>query len=121
QPGDRRRAPIEKPTAGPWIFGPFLSPLLALQDCRNLPGDRAVVRLDGDQRSAQAGLGGNQSGQMDSALGEGPNQRDDRQSSRLVSLAATGLGRADPRFYVLLLPPGAGCCGDDSACCFDLG
>ena len=45
-------------------------------------------------------LGGDQSRQMDSALGERPDQRDDRQSSRLVSLAATGVGRADSRFYV---------------------
>ena len=41
--------------AGPWVVEPFLSPLLALQESRHLPGDRTVVRVDGDQRSSEGG------------------------------------------------------------------
>ena len=57
------------------------------------------VSMDINDLRKQA-LGGDRSGQMDSALGTGSDQRDDRQSSRLVSLAATGVGRADSRLYL---------------------
>ena len=99
----RARSETKGRLLGPWLAGPFLSPLLALQESCDLSGDGAVVCFDGHQRPAQAGLGRDRSGEMDSALGEGPDQRDDRQPSRLVSLTATGVGRADSGFYLYRL------------------
>ena len=80
---------------GPHGDHPLLPALLALQEPRHLPGDEAVVHLDGPDRPAGEDARRDPQGALDPGLGAGADRGDDREPPRLVHLAPARLGRAD--------------------------
>ncbi len=94
--------------AWPGVVEPLLSALLALQESCHLPRHRTVVRVDGDGRSSEERACRNRASPVDSALGQRPDQRNDRQPAGLVLVAATSVGRADPRVHMCELSDGPG-------------
>ena len=76
---------------------PFLSAFLALQGAAHLSQHAAMVHLDGDEPAARQGARGDRRDAVDSAAGQEPHPRHDRDAARLVRLAPARLGRADRR------------------------
>src|SRR5207302_3214519 len=78
-----------------------LPALLAMQEPRDLPRHRSVVRLDGEERSPEEGAGGDrQPRALDSEVGPRPHLRHDSESAGLVPLPPARVGRTDPRVRV---------------------
>ena len=87
--------------SGPPVRGgglhPPLSARLAQPQADHLPGDAAVVHLDGARRFEEALACGDSKGRLGAALGRGAHLRHDREQAGLVHLAPALLGRAHRR------------------------
>ena len=97
EPEGERQARRGRRADGPRGDHALLPALLALQEPRHLPGDEAVVHLDGPDRPAGEGARRDPHGALDPRLGAGADRGDDREPPRLVHLAPARLGRADRR------------------------
>ncbi len=97
KPADRRAPARDRRARARRADHPLVPALLALQEPDHLPRHRAVVRVDGPDRPAQARAGRDRQGEVGPGLGPRPHLRHDREPPRLGHLAPAPVGRADHR------------------------
>ena len=96
EPDDRRPAEGIGPPVSRAAAGAQLSPLLAVQEAGDLPGDRAVVHRRGPRRPAGSDSQGDRRGPLAARVGPDADRGHGVAPAGLVHQPAAVLGRADP-------------------------